>query len=137
MPLIAAAFYLLNLVVNVPLTVLVYPSLGLAPVALTALTALTYGLCEEVARWLSFKVGPLVRHRDGDGGVAAGLGHGGMESVLFAAPYAIGTVVALVNPSAPCRRPPGTRWPAPAPGSSSAPGWTGCRRWLPTWCSHW
>ena len=49
-PLIAAAFYLLNLVVNVPLTVLVYPSLGLAPVALTALTALTYGLCEEAAR---------------------------------------------------------------------------------------
>lgn len=98
-PLIAAAFYLLNLVVNVPLTALLYPSLGLPPVTLTALTALTYGLCEEVARWLSFKVGPLARRRDGDGGVAAGLGYGGMESLLFAAPYAIGTVVALVSPA--------------------------------------
>ena len=65
-PLIAAGCYLLNLVVNVPLTVLLYPSLQLPPVLLLALTALTYGVCEELARWLSFRLGSLRRHRDGE-----------------------------------------------------------------------
>jgi uncharacterized membrane protein YhfC len=99
-PLIAAGCYLLNLVVNVPLTVLLYPSLQLPPVLLLALTALTYGVCEELARWLSFRLGSLRRHRDGDGAISAGLGHGGAESVLFGLSYAAGTVGALFAPDA-------------------------------------
>ncbi len=99
-PLIAAGCYLLNLAVNVPLTVMVYPSLNLPPVLLLALTALTYGVCEELARWLSFRLGSLRRHRDGDGAISAGLGHGGAESVLFGLSYAAGTVAALFAPDA-------------------------------------
>ena len=99
-PLIAAGCYLLNLAVNVPLTVMVYPWLNLPPVLLLALTALTYGVCEELARWLSFRLGSLRRHRDGDGAISAGLGHGGAESVLFGLSYAAGTVAALFAPDA-------------------------------------
>lgn len=99
-PLIAAGCYLLNLAVNVPLIALVYPTLHLPPLLLLALTALTYGTCEEVARWLSFRLGSLRRHRDGDGAIAAGLGHGGAESVLFGLSYAAGTVVAVFAPDA-------------------------------------
>ena len=44
-PLIAAGCYRLNLAVNVPLTVMVYPSLNLPPVLLLALTALSYWVC--------------------------------------------------------------------------------------------
>lgn len=98
-PLIAAAFYLLNLVVNVPLTVVVYPRLGLPPLAVLGLTALTYGVCEELFRWLSFRVGSLRRHRDADGGIAAGLGHGGAESMMFGLPYLIGTATLLLAPA--------------------------------------
>lgn len=99
-PLIAGAFYLLNLLVNVPLTAGLYPRLGLSPVLLTALTALTYGVCEELARWLSFRVGSLRRHRDGDGAIAAGIGHGGLESMLFGLSYAAGAIAALIAPDA-------------------------------------
>lgn len=98
-PLIAGGFYLLNLAVNVPLTVLVYPALGLTPLVALGLTALTYGVCEELARWLSFRVGALRRHRDADGGLAAGLGHGGTEAILFGLPYAIGTLGLLLAPA--------------------------------------
>lgn len=98
-PLIAAGFYLLNLAVNLPLTAAVYPTLGLPPVVALGLTALTYGVCEELARWLSFRVGSLRRHRDADGGIAAGLGHGGTEAIMFGLPYLVGTLTLLVAPA--------------------------------------
>lgn len=98
-PLIAAACYLVNLAVNVPLTTMLLPALGLTPLLLTALIALTYGLCEETARWASFRVGALRRNRTGDGGVAAGLGHGGTESIMIGLPYLFGTVLALIAPA--------------------------------------
>lgn len=98
-PLIAAGFYLLNLAVNLPLTAAVYPALGLPPVVTLGLTALTYGVCEELARWLSFRVGSLRRHRDADGGIAAGLGHGGTEAIMFGLPYLVGTLTLLVAPA--------------------------------------
>lgn len=98
-PLVAAGCYLLNLVVNVPLVNVVYPRLGLPSLATLALTALTYGVCEELARWMSFRIGPLRRHRDGDGAIAAGLGHGGTESIMFGLPYLVGTVALLVAPA--------------------------------------
>ncbi|MCW3157250.1 YhfC family intramembrane metalloprotease [Micropruina sonneratiae] len=98
-PLIAAGCYLLNLVVNVPLVTLLYPRLGLPPLAGLALTALTYGVCEELARWLSFRIGSLRRHRDGDGAIAAGIGHGGTEAIMFGLPYLIGTLSLLLAPS--------------------------------------
>ncbi len=98
-PLIAAGFYLLNLAVNLPLTAVLYPSLGLPPLLALGLTALTYGACEELARWLSFRVGSLRRHRDADGGIAAGLGHGGTEAIMFGLPYAVGTLTLLLAPA--------------------------------------
>lgn len=98
-PLIAAGCYLVNLAVNVPLTTMLYPSLGMPPVLALALTALTYGVCEELARYASFRIGALRRHRDRDGGIAAGLGHGGTESVLMGLPYAIGTLAAVLAPA--------------------------------------
>ncbi|MFT4295517.1 MAG: YhfC family glutamic-type intramembrane protease [Micropruina sp.] len=98
-PLIAAGCYLLNLVVNVPLTAVVYPRLGLAPLLTLGLTALTYGVCEELARWLSFRIGSLRRHRDADGGIAAGIGHGGTEAIMFGLPYLVGTFSLLLAPA--------------------------------------
>lgn len=98
-PFIAAGFYLLNLAVNVPLTTMLYPALALPPVLALALTALTYGVCEETARYASFRVGSLRRHTDADGGIAAGLGHGGTESIMLGLPYAFGTLAAVLAPA--------------------------------------
>lgn len=96
----AALFYLLNLIVNVPLVAFVWPAvLGRGSWAALVATCLTYGVCEELARWCSFRFVPtLGRHRDESGALAAGLGHGGAESVLFGLQLAAGLVLATALP---------------------------------------
>lgn len=98
-PAVAAGFYLLNLVLNTPLTSWLIPNaLGHGLLA-TALIALVYGTFEETARWLSWKV-PVMRRRIGaDGGIAAGLGHGGTEAIAFGLPYLIGMTMILLAPA--------------------------------------
>ncbi|MEV0084410.1 YhfC family glutamic-type intramembrane protease [Saccharopolyspora sp. NPDC050642] len=75
---IAAGFFLANLAVNVPLVVMVWPSLfGAGSWALLAATAMTYAVCEEIARYLSFRAGRSMReNRTAGGALAAGVGHG-------------------------------------------------------------
>ena len=99
-PVVAAGCYLLSLVVSTPLVQLLYPRLANNWIVLTALTALTYGVCEESARWLSFRTRALRTHRDGDGAIAAGLGHGGAEAACFGLPYLIGTLALVLAPAA-------------------------------------
>lgn len=98
-PATAAGFFLLNLVVNVPLTQLLYPRLSENWMVLVALSALTYGVCEETARWLAFRTRPLRARRDGNGAVAAGLGHGAAEAACLALPYLLGTLALVLAPA--------------------------------------
>ncbi len=95
--LVAAGFYLLNLAVNAPLTAFVWPKLfGTGSWSTLLATCLTYGVCEELARYASFRWVPVMRrHRDDSGAVAAGLGHGGAESILFG--LQLGAAVLLVT----------------------------------------
>lgn len=100
-PLIAGGFYLLNLAVNVPLVAYVWPLLfDRNTLGGIFVTALTYGVCEEVARWASFRFVPLMKaHRDESGALAAGLGHGGTESILFGLQFGAGVAMVLMFPS--------------------------------------
>lgn len=100
-PLIAGAFYLLNLAVNVPLVAYVWPLLfDRNTLQGIAVVAITYGVCEEVARWASFRFVPLMRaHRDESGALAAGLGHGGAESILLGLQFGAGVALVLLFPS--------------------------------------
>jgi uncharacterized membrane protein YhfC len=94
---VAAGFYLLNLVVQVP----VFRALAGAGVrgglAFTALLApAVYALCEETLRYLSFRATRAMRaNRTPDGALMAGLGHGGMEAALFA--LSLGWTLALAT----------------------------------------
>lgn len=98
-PAIAAGFFVLNLILNSPLAGWLIPTTLGSGVLATALVALVYGVFEETARWLSWKI-PAMRRRLGvDAGVAAGLGHGGAEAMLFGLPYLIGMVTILVAPT--------------------------------------
>lgn len=98
-PLIAAGFFLAQLVLNSVITKWLLPSALGQGVVTILLSAVTYGVFEETARYLSFRVGPLRRRRDTGGALAAGIGHGGMESITFAAPYLINAVLMAFVPS--------------------------------------
>jgi uncharacterized membrane protein YhfC len=90
---VAAAFYLLNLVVQVPVfrgLAAIGPQLG------AVLAPAIYALCEETLRYLSFRAGRTMRSaRHADGALAAGLGHGGMEAAIFA--LILGWTVAMAT----------------------------------------
>jgi hypothetical protein len=90
---VAAAFYLLNLVVQAP----VFRGLTAAGVQGGALLApAIYALCEETLRYLSFRAGRAMRSaRHADGALVAGLGHGAMEAAIFA--LILGWTVAMAT----------------------------------------
>nr|WP_244954059.1 YhfC family glutamic-type intramembrane protease [Spelaeicoccus albus] len=99
-PFIAAGFFLAQLILNSFLTKWLLPgALGHGEVMIL-LSALIYGVFEETARYFSFRVGPLRRRRDMGGALAAGIGHGGMESITMAVPYLLGAVMMTVSPGA-------------------------------------
>jgi uncharacterized membrane protein YhfC len=83
---IAAGFYLLNLAVQVPIFRLIGNRPGLlGPVLAPLLAPAIYSLSEESLRYLSFRAGRTMRgSRHADGALTAGLGHGGMEALIFA-----------------------------------------------------
>ncbi len=87
---IAAGFYLLNLVVQVPILQVIRGAGLSGGVLFAALIApALYAGCEEGMRYLSFRVGGTMRaSRTADGALMAGLGHGGMEAILFGASLA-------------------------------------------------
>jgi ABC-2 type transport system ATP-binding protein len=64
-------------------------------VASAVLLGLLAGLCEETARWALFRVAPGRRPRDE--GLMVGLGHGGIESILFGTVGALWGLVQLVE----------------------------------------
>lgn len=98
-PLIAAGFFLAQLVVNSLLTKALFPHIFGQGLGTILVSALTYGVFEETARYLSFRVGPLRRRRDTGGALAAGIGHGGMESIGYAVPYLVNAIIMTVAPS--------------------------------------
>lgn len=102
MAVIAGGFYLLNLVVQQVLLLAVRSS-GVASGALLALvvTPLAYAVCEEVARYCSWWAGRSMRvNRTWEGGLLAGLGHGGTESIVLVLQTVVGIVIGLTLPSA-------------------------------------
>lgn len=82
---IAAGFYLLNLVVQLPILQLLRGAGVARGLLFAALIApAIYAGCEEGLRYLSFRAGATMRAaRTADGALMAGLGHGGMEAILF------------------------------------------------------
>lgn len=99
-PLVAGGFYLLSLAVSVPLNGFLWPHLlGSSTLLTLLLTCITWGLCEELAQYASFRWVPVMRgHRDDAGALAAGLGHGGAESILFGLQLAAGVLTLVLAP---------------------------------------
>jgi len=96
---IAAGFYLINLVVQLPLVFAWYSLFGKIPWLQLALVTLTYALCEETMRYLSFRAGSIMRaNRTMNGALMAGAGHGGTESIIFAIGAAFTLSTALLMP---------------------------------------
>lgn len=100
--LIAAGFYLVNLVIQQPILFAVRASgLVTAPVASALAASLVYAVCEESARYSSWFCGRSMRgNRTWSGGILAGVGHGGAESIGFALVTVAGIALAVALPSA-------------------------------------
>ncbi len=96
---IAATFYLINLVVQSPFLFAWYYLFSKLPWISLALITLTYAVCEETMRYLSFRVGRVMRaNRTANGALMAGVGHGGAESIVFALGAIFTLVTALYMP---------------------------------------
>ncbi len=91
---IALGFYIINLLLQIPFNFFLWPALlgKQQPWLSLALVTLTYGVCEETMRYLSFRAGrTMCANRTANGALMAGVGHGGAESILFA----LGTVITI------------------------------------------
>ncbi len=96
---IAAGFYLINLVVQVPFLFAWYYLFAKLQWISLALVTLTYAVSEETMRYLSFRVGRIMRTNcTTNGALMAGVGHGGAESIVFALGAAFTLVAALYAP---------------------------------------
>ncbi len=98
----AALFYLINLILQIPLLSLLRP-LGVinGTVLYAIVTSIIYGLCEEILRYLSYRSGKSMRrNRDHNGALIAGLGHGGTEALILGFLPTINYFYAAVAPSA-------------------------------------
>ena len=97
--LIAAGFYLINLVLQTPFVFAWYYLFSKLPWVALALVTLTYALSEETMRYLSFRVGRVMRaNRTANGALMAGVGHGGTESIIFALGAAFTLYAAIFAP---------------------------------------
>ena len=98
---IAAGFYLINLVIQTPFVFAWYYLFSKLPWVALALVTLTYALSEETMRYLSFRVGRVMKaNRTANGALMAGVGHGGAESIAFALSAAFTLYAALFTPLA-------------------------------------
>lgn len=98
---IAAGFYLINLVVQLPFVFAWYSLFAKQPWVALALVTLTYGVSEETMRYLSFRVGRVMKaNRTANGALMAGVGHGGTESIIFALGAVFSLLTALLMPQA-------------------------------------
>jgi ABC-2 type transport system permease protein len=75
-----------------PQTGLTDPAISLLQTAL--ILGLTAGLCEETARWVGYKL--LPRFRGLEDGFMLGLGHGGVEAMIFGGVLTAATVSSLI-----------------------------------------
>jgi len=85
---VAAAFYLLNLVLQQPVFLSLRPLVaGAGPFVIGAIaTPAVYAVSEEVLRRLSWRAGSTMRnHRTSNGAIVAGLAWGGTESLVLTA----------------------------------------------------
>ena len=98
---LAAGFYLINLVVQLPFVFAWYALFAKVQWLALALVTLTYGVSEETMRYLSFRVGRVMRaNRTANGALMAGVGHGGTESIIFAIGAVFSLLTALLMPQA-------------------------------------
>lgn len=103
--LVGALTFVLSQVVHLPLNFalgLLGPPRGVAllPIPIVGLVAgLSAGVCEEVARFLSFRF-LLKERRQWQSGLQFGLGHGGIEAIVFGSLAALGLVNVLLAPYA-------------------------------------
>lgn len=98
---IAAGFYLLNLAVQMPFVFAWYSLFAKLPWVVLALVTLTYALSEETMRYLSFRVGRVMKaNRTINGALLAGVGHGGTEAIVFALGAIFSLLTALLAPQA-------------------------------------
>jgi uncharacterized membrane protein YhfC len=123
---IAAGFYLINLVVQMPFVYAANAAFAKSlPWVALALTALIYGVSEETLRYLSFRAGRTMRaNRTANGALMAGVGHGGTESMLFALSTAATTLMALLAPAAFDANAAASGSTATAADILGAPSWT-------------
>jgi uncharacterized membrane protein YhfC len=97
----AAGFVLFVMVLERSLHLMVFSSIALAekPVLYIMYGSLMAGLFEETARFLSFAI--LKRKYDGIGtGLAYGIGHGGIESILLVGLAMINTILLSITVNA-------------------------------------
>lgn len=102
MALVAAGFYLANLVVQQAVLYAIRAGGSVtAAVASAVVASLVYAVCEETARYCSWFCGRSMReNRTWAGGILAGLGHGGAESIAFTLLTVGSVALALAAPSA-------------------------------------
>jgi hypothetical protein len=96
---VAAGFYVINLIVQQPIFFGIRAT-HVTGLLMTGLIApAVYAFCEEIFRYLSFRVGKSMRaNRTPDGAILAGLGHGGTESLLFTLGMAASVATAVFAP---------------------------------------
>lgn len=102
MALVAAGFYLANLVVQQAFLYAIRATgLVTAAVVSAIVASLVYAVCEETARYSSWFCGRSMRvNRTWSGGILAGLGHGGAESIAFTLLTVGSVALAAAMPSA-------------------------------------
>jgi ABC-2 type transport system permease protein len=96
--------FIASQVVHIPLNNLLMflhllPKTGVSDSSITLLQSsvilgLTAGLCEESARWVGYRL--LRRYRGLEDGLMIGLGHGGVEAMIFGGVLTAATVSSLV-----------------------------------------
>jgi hypothetical protein len=99
-PLLGALFGMLGLAVSLPITAYLWPlSFGARTSTTVLLTAVTSGLCQELARYAAFRYAkPLRDRRDHAGALAAGVGHAAVASVLTGIQFVGGLALLLFLP---------------------------------------
>jgi len=89
---VAAAFYLLNVLIQVPILRVMHTVGVDRGVSASILFPAVYAISEEACRYLSFRAGHTMReNRTSTGAVLAGLGHGCMEALVLLVLFAMHT----------------------------------------------
>ncbi|GAA2093477.1 hypothetical protein GCM10009841_03280 [Microlunatus panaciterrae] len=98
-PLAAASFFIINMIITAPLTRGLIPANFGRSTVILLLGTVAYSICQELARYASFRFAPALQFRRNDwAGVAAGVGFGGAEAIVIGVQFAWGMGVILLAP---------------------------------------